>query len=95
MTSRIKSLDIVVNSDISDALEALVELQEALENIPDSVTTNIDLGDSDVQNEIDDIQTTLDEVNGETVEPDIELSGDGLDQIQTIQTTLDELMANP
>jgi hypothetical protein len=84
-------LGIEVTADIQDALDALGNLKGALDSLPETVNPEVDLEDDDAQTKIDDFNSDLQDIDGEDVEPEIDIGGDGLDQIQTIQTTLDEV----
>ena len=86
-----KELGIVVTGDISDALDALGNLQSALDGLPEDVNPEIDLDDDDAQTKLDDFNSDLENIDGEDVTPDIELTGDGQDQLNDVQTTLDDI----
>ena len=86
-----KDLGITVTADIDDALDALSNLQSALDNLPEDINPEIDLDDDDAQSKLDDFNSDLENINGEDVTPDIELTGDGQDQLDDVQTTLDDI----
>ena len=91
-----KTLGINVQMTIDDVTSGLNELIGLFNNIPDDITTNINVN-GDALDQANAIKETLDQLNAENINVDANITGDAPSEMETLQsdvnTTISDIQA--